>query len=69
MLLCHCFLFVPHSYNSQRQLLRVSIQLSISRLQMTGLTKVRQVYLFWFSGDRRWYLRYVFSGCLKDKRS
>lgn len=67
-LLCHWFLFVPHSYNSQRQLLQVSIQLSIRRLQMTGLTKVRQVYLFWFSGDRWWYLCYTFIGCLKDTK-
>lgn len=66
-LLCHWFLFVPRSYNSQRQLLQVSIQLSIRRLQMTGLTKVRQVDLFWFSGDRWWYLCYIFIGCLKDK--
>lgn len=67
-LLCHCFLFVPHSYNSQRQLLQVAIQLSIRRLQMSGLTKVRQVYLLWFSGDRWWYLCYIFIGCLKDKK-
>lgn len=67
-LLCHCFWFVPDSYNSQRQLLQVSIQLSIRRLQVTGLTKVRQVYLFWFSGDRWWYLCYIFIGCLQDKK-
>lgn len=66
-LLCHCFLFVPHSYNSQRQLLQASIQLSIRRLQMTSLTKVRQVYLLWLSGDRWGHLCYIFIGCLKDK--
>lgn len=68
-LLCHWFLLVPHSCNTQRQLLQVSIQLCISRLQMTGLTKVRQVYLFWFSGDRWWHLGYIFIGCLKDKKN
>lgn len=67
-LLWHWFLLVPHGCNSQRQLLQVSIQLCISRLQVTGLTKVRQVYLFWFSGNRWWHLGYSFTGCLKDKK-
>lgn len=68
-LLCRWFLFVPHSYGSQRQLLWVSIQLSIRKLQMTGLTKIRQVYLFWFSRNRWRYLCYIFIGCLKEERS
>lgn len=67
-LLCWWFRFVPHGYNSQRQLLWISIRLSLWRRQLTGLTKVRQVDLLWFSGNRRWYFCHILIGSLKNNK-